>query len=74
MTKAKYQVWRAKDLRYSCVTTTRNTEDMINVLSYRFLQLSIPFKIIKIQDGKSKVVYDNFKKKCFKSLLEELYA
>lgn len=59
--KAKYEVWRARELKYSCVTTTRNTEDMIGILSSRYLPYNIPFKIIQIQNGNTVCVYNNLR-------------
>jgi len=58
MTKAKYEVTVDSFVRYFCVTTTRNTEDMINILSGMFPNDNKhKVKIFQYCNGEKKLVY-----------------
>ena len=53
--KAKYEVKRARKVLYFCVTTTRNCEDMINILRGRYDSYGFAYRIFR--DGA--LVFDN---------------
>lgn len=60
MTKAKYKLYIEGILRYWFVTTSRNTEDCINVLQEMFdgiLMYAGYYRIDKIQNGTVETVF-----------------
>lgn len=57
MTKAKYEVLHNLKSIYSCITTTRNTEDMINILMGRYEHKGFPMRIRKTCEGVSEIIY-----------------
>lgn len=60
MIKTKYEITTGRKVMYSCVTTTRNCEDMINILSKRFDNNGFPYRIVQTQDDVKNIVHDNF--------------
>ena len=62
MEKARYEVTQAGHLIYFCVNSTRNTENMIDVLRDRFDQKRVTYKIHQTVKGFTWVIYDNYVK------------
>jgi len=59
MAKAKYEVTVGTHVVYSCVTTTRNVEDMLTILRGRYESKPFSIRIWQTQDGERKVIWDN---------------
>lgn len=57
--KAKYEVTVGTHVVYSCVTTTRNTEDMLTILRERYEGHPLSIRIWQTQDGERTVIWDN---------------
>jgi len=60
MKKAKYEVLRGSKVIYTCITTTRNSEDIINILNDRFGSHEFKYRIKQTIEGVDRVLYDNF--------------
>lgn len=62
MKKSKYEVLRGSKAIYTCTTTTRNSEDIINILNGRFGDNEFKYRIKQTCEGVERILYDNFSK------------
>ncbi len=60
MQKSKYEVIRAGGtVAYKAVTTSKNTEEMVEIIKKRFLGLGFNFKIVQKTGGEETCVFSN---------------
>jgi prephenate dehydratase len=70
-TKARYDVITKGRIRYTCFTTTKTRQEIIDALLERFDDLWLTFSVKETMDGISQIVYSNVKNKEIKIVKEK---